>query len=156
MAYPVRRRVASSSVAGCNPQDNNPQESQYSSITLTPRLDGNQFSRLDLKVASLSATRGNAELQLPVLGRADSEATLVDSSPSTLRGVPWSLSRCQSLSSVDNPRAFERQGLQWTTFKWCLVWSTISVFVYGTTTMICALLTWFRSKTPNVSCPSRD
>ncbi|PFH54034.1 hypothetical protein AMATHDRAFT_136172 [Amanita thiersii Skay4041] len=33
----------------------------------------------------------------------------------------------------------------WTTFKKCLVTSILTVFVYGTASLVCALLTWFRT-----------
>lgn len=182
MAFPVRRRVASSSVAGsCNHnehavRDSDEWNSQYSSITIRPRLDGDQFSHpaylatlnsmsenafdvvRDHQTITLSS---NAKLQPPVLGKADSEATLFDSSPPALNEKPWSLSRSQTLLSVKrsyhpDQQAFGRRGPKWTTFKWCLFWSASSVFVYGTAAMVCALLTWFRSTSRCLSFPSQD
>jgi hypothetical protein len=34
---------------------------------------------------------------------------------------------------------------RWTNFKWCLLFSVLSVFVYGTAGLVCAFMTWFRS-----------
>ncbi|KAJ7505805.1 tetraspanin Tsp2 family [Mycena galericulata] len=33
----------------------------------------------------------------------------------------------------------------WTGFKWCLLLSVCTVFVYGTAALVCALMTWFRT-----------
>ncbi|KAJ7644634.1 tetraspanin Tsp2 family [Roridomyces roridus] len=33
----------------------------------------------------------------------------------------------------------------WTTFKWCLLLSVSTVFVYGSAALVCALMTWFRT-----------
>lgn len=170
MAVPIRRRVASSSIAGgCNQhnehgaRDSSEWNSHYSPIALTPRLDGDHFSRPTAAMPSLvtlnsmsenafdlagyhpTRTLSNAKLQPPVLVKTDSEATLFDSSPPALKEHPWSLSRCQTLLSAQGSYGSGRQAQKWTTFKWCLVWSAASVFVYGTATMICALLTWFKS-----------
>ena len=159
MAFPVRRRVASSSVAGGYNQHNEPAardssewNSQYSSITLTPRLDGDQFSNMSKDLAGYHPTSmlSNAKLKTPVLAKTDSEATLFDSSPPAPKEHPWSLSRGPTLLSAQrsydsNQQVFRRRARKWTTFKWCLVWSAASVFVYGTATMVCALLTWFKS-----------
>jgi len=35
---------------------------------------------------------------------------------------------------------------RWTAFKWCLFLSAATVFTYGTAGLICALMTWFKSK----------
>jgi hypothetical protein len=174
MAFPVRRRVASTSVTGGHSEhaarDSSEWISQYSSIALTPRLDGDQFSRptaampylvtlnsmsenaLDPAGYHPTSTLSNAKLQPPVLVKTDSEATLFDSdsSPPALKEHPWPLSRCQTLLSAQrsydsDQQVFRRWARKWTTFKWCLVWSAASVFVYGTATMVCALLTWFKS-----------
>ena len=36
--------------------------------------------------------------------------------------------------------------MRWTTFKWCLVLSVSTVFVYGAAGLACAIMTWFRSE----------
>ena len=183
MAFPVRRRVTNASVAGgYAARDSSEWNSQYSSIALTPRLDGDQFSQptaampysitlnsmseneFDLAGYHPTSTLSNPKLQPPVLVKTNSEATLFDSdesSPPALKGQPWPLSRCQTLLSAQRPcdsdqQVFRRRARKWTTFKWCLVWSAASVFMYGTATMVCALLTWFKSTSWCLSCPSQD
>ncbi|KAF8817046.1 hypothetical protein BYT27DRAFT_6941228 [Phlegmacium glaucopus] len=39
-----------------------------------------------------------------------------------------------------------RHVARWTTFKWCLLLSAMTVFAYGATGLICALMTWFKSQ----------
>lgn len=34
---------------------------------------------------------------------------------------------------------------RWTNFKWCLLFSVFSVFIYGIAGLVCATMTWFRS-----------
>ncbi|KAF9453134.1 hypothetical protein P691DRAFT_659219 [Macrolepiota fuliginosa MF-IS2] len=34
---------------------------------------------------------------------------------------------------------------KWTSFKWCLLFSVLSVLVYGVAGMMCAVVTWFRT-----------
>ena len=35
---------------------------------------------------------------------------------------------------------------RWTTFKWCLLFSVCTVFIYGIAGLACGILTWFRSR----------
>ena len=40
---------------------------------------------------------------------------------------------------------------RWTAFKWCLLLSATTVFAYGATALICALMTWFKSQSTSRS-----
>lgn len=37
---------------------------------------------------------------------------------------------------------------RWTVFKWCLLLSVLTVFAYGCTGLVCAILIWFRGAVP--------
>ena len=161
MTFPVRRRIASSTMARVGrlgthttlvephtvPRRPSLQFSiahHQSGTSVSSTLAPSTFNTIKRKI-----TFGDAKFQPLVLDKTDSEATLCISDTSSKR--PYSFSRCQTVMkdasyaerSCDR---YARKEKEWTTFKWCLVWSVSSVFVYGTATLVCALLTWFRSK----------
>ncbi|KAJ6455072.1 tetraspanin Tsp2 family [Mycena vitilis] len=50
-----------------------------------------------------------------------------------------------SLGLLEDGRGLAIDGAEpWTGFKWCLLFSVCTVFVYGAAALVCALMTWFR------------
>lgn len=60
----------------------------------------------------------------------------------------------QALEEGQGLRAGDRE--EWTVFRWCLLFSVSTVFVYGTTGLICAIMTWFRSQSSIPNAISSD
>ncbi|KAM6494286.1 Tetraspanin family domain containing protein [Amanita muscaria] len=108
-------------------------------------MSENQHATPGSHYARISATAKNST---SALSRTDSDATLNDSN----RAVSsWNASSHYLARNSPTPRRtghYQSQyGLseKWTIPKWCLVFSSFSVFVYGSAALICALLTWFRT-----------
>jgi hypothetical protein len=52
-----------------------------------------------------------------------------------------------SLTFLEDGRGLGMDSAEpWTGFKWCLLLSVCTVFAYGGAALLCALMTWFRSK----------
>lgn len=114
-----------------------------SATTVVPR--GARISRTEIKLGPMDKFTHEwlkpSPLKAPDIGGSLDDSDVMELNFQRSEDAVLLESGIGSPGGVFGLKWFDR----WANFKWCLLFSVLSVFVYGITGLVCAIMTWFGS-----------